>query len=147
MIESHIYLSAFVRSFRLLINVDTTQTDLHIAALVRECIAAANYSRYPSSPEDWHEVARRLGIVCMCVPYPVGGAFLTDDLLIYEMGTPEQLARYFAHELAESRLRCECETPYVHPEPDGACHRVATLVETARTSDMNFSTSPNEHPP
>jgi hypothetical protein len=108
-----------------------TPIDLQLAGLVRECIAAANYGRWPKTLEEWHEIARRLGVTCVCVQFRVGGAFLLDDLLVYEMGTPEQLARRMAHELSESRLRCECESPYILEDHEGAFHRIAAVVEAS----------------
>ncbi len=111
--------------------METSSTDLYLAGLVRECLAAANYHTYPQTPEEWYAVAERLGVSVQVVPFHIGGACIVEGLLLHEQGTPEQVARYLAHELAESRLRCECEPPYVHPEQDGACHRVAALVEAS----------------
>lgn len=109
--------------------METSSTDIQLAALVRERIIAANYQAWPSSVDEWHTVAARLGVSVAVLPGYVGGAVLLDDLLLYGSGTDEQVAKFFAHELSESRLRCECEAPFILEDHEGACHRISQLLE------------------
>ncbi len=106
-----------------------TPTDIQLALLVRECITAANYKAWPTTLDEWHDVASRLGISVQAVSFNIGGACLLDNLLLYQTGTDECVARYFAHELSESRLRCECEAPFILEDHEGACHRISQLLE------------------
>ncbi len=109
--------------------MEPTQTDIQLAELVRERIIAANYQAWPSSVDEWHEAARRLGVSVQAVSFDIGGAMLVGDLLLYQAGADERVARYMAHELAESRLRCECEAPFILEDHEGACHRISQLLE------------------
>lgn len=113
--------------------MEPSDPDLYLARLVRANLAAANHHAYPQTQEEWDEAARRLGVTVKHDAQFSFGACLLDDLMLHGSGTPEEMARWFAHELAENRLRCECEPPYVLLDPQDAYHRIARLVE--RLSD------------
>lgn len=112
--------------------VDYSDAELHLARLVRANLAAANRGKYPTTAEEWHVIAKRFDIKPALKPQLGFGACLLDDVLLHDEGSPEQVARWFAHELAEGRLRTECEPPFILPQPhcQGAFHRIARLVET-----------------
>lgn len=112
--------------------MEPTDHYLYLARLVRTNIAAANYGTYPTTPDEWYEIARRLGVAVRVLPGYVGGACLLDDLLLHATGPPEQVARYMAHELAEERLRSECEPPFILPGTGSHFHRIARIVEVLR---------------
>lgn len=112
--------------------MEPPEHDLYLARLVRANLTAANYGSYPETSADWHEVARRLGVSVRHDPQLSFSACLLDGLLIHGDGTPIELARWFAHELAENRLRCECEPPFVLLDPEGAYHRISRMVETLK---------------
>lgn len=117
--------------------MDIADHYLHLARLVRANLEAANRGAYPATTDEWYDVARRLGVSVRCVAQLSFGGCLLDDLVIHGAGTPEQVARWMAHELAEERLRSECEPPYVLPA--AGCrdhyHAIARLVETLTDGD------------